>query len=153
MESPKQLKEATKGTPHSTGEVFYEEGGVGVPTIDDFPAAPHPSHAPASRTALGIDSPPALTGADRDSFQRFWTAYPKKLGYGNAQRAWCATVTPKVDTGDDDLPSRILAAVEAQSGSELWMKEGRRFVPTPARWLTEERWNDQLPRWHNGHED
>ncbi len=69
---------------------------------------------------------------DPPGFAEFWEVYPRKIGKGAARKAW-----RKVKA--DGRNGEIVAAVKAQSGSEQWR---RGFIPNPATWLNQERWND-----------
>lgn len=71
-----------------------------------------------------------------ERFSRFWEKYPKKRGKGAAERAW-SKIKP-----DEMLFQVILAALDHQRGSPDWIKAGGRFVPNPATWLNERRWED-----------
>jgi hypothetical protein len=44
---------------------------------------------------------------------------------------------------DSELQQKILAAIETQKASAQWSKEGGRFIPFPATWLNDERWEDE----------
>jgi hypothetical protein len=50
----------------------------------------------------------------------------------------------KVWLRSKDRPSIpvILAAVENQKRSEQWVKDGGQFIPHPATWLNQGRWDD-----------
>lgn len=37
----------------------------------------------------------------------------------------------------------MLAAIEAQARSRQWQDEGGRFIPNPATWLNQGRWQDE----------
>lgn len=41
------------------------------------------------------------------------------------------------------LVARMRAAIAAQRRSRQWLDEGGRFVPNPATWLNQERWDDE----------
>ena len=71
-------------------------------------------------------------------FDQFWALYPKKVGKGNALRSW-----KKIKAGNG-LFKKILSAVKQQSGSEQWQKEKGQFIPNPATWLNQGRWDDEL---------
>ncbi|MBA7690629.1 hypothetical protein ES703_99160 [subsurface metagenome] len=77
------------------------------------------------------------SGKVESKFDLFWSAYPKKMGKGAARRAF-EKIKPS-----DDLLQKILSAVEQQSKSEQWLKEDGRYVPNPATWLNQERWDDE----------
>ena len=77
-------------------------------------------------------------GGDVPGFAEFWTAYPKKIGKDAARKAWAKrTGVP--------LPA-ILSAIREQAQSEQWRKDGGQFIPNPATWLNQGRWEDEVPR-------
>ena len=77
------------------------------------------------------------TPSERESaFVRFWEAYPRKVGKEAARKAFAKV---KVDV------SLLLCAVQEQRQSEQWTKEGGKYVPNPATWLNQGRWEDKLP--------
>jgi hypothetical protein len=74
------------------------------------------------------------TRAARGKFDEFWSAYPRKLGIGAAERAW------KKATKDDDA-DRIIARVKDYG----WSKDPQ-YIPHPATWLNQKRWLDDPPK-------
>jgi hypothetical protein len=66
-----------------------------------------------------------------EAFGKFWEAYPRKVGKGQALRAW---------PGDDLLPE-ILAALEWQKPT--WRDP--KFVKHPSTWLNGRCWEDEKP--------
>lgn len=70
-------------------------------------------------------------------FDTFWKAYPKKVGKGAAEKAW-----KKIRQTDETI-SAILAAVERQKQSEQWQQAKGKFIPHPATWLNQRRWEDE----------
>lgn len=72
-------------------------------------------------------------------FEEFWAAYPKKVGKDAAAKAFAQR---KVDAG---LLALMLRAIAAQRGCEQWRKDGGQFVPNPATWLNQGRWQDEQP--------
>jgi len=72
------------------------------------------------------------------NFEKFWKSYPKKIGKGAARTAWDKL---KVT---DDLTDRIITAVEQQKKSQQWTKENGQFIPHPATWLNQSRWEDEV---------
>ena len=69
-------------------------------------------------------------------FESFWEAYPRKVG---KQKAWEAFQAVQA------APERLLYALTQQKRWEQWQREGGRFVPNPATWLSEGRWEDLKP--------
>jgi len=76
-------------------------------------------------------------GSLEDSFERFWSVYPKKRNKGDAWKAW-KSLKP-----DDSLVSAILAAVERARESVQWRKDDGQFIPYPATWLRARGWEDE----------
>lgn len=90
-----------------------------------------------SETNPKKNTPASAPPMDVSAFDQFWTAYPRKAGKGAARHAWkTGKLTEKLDA--------ILAAVEKQKASEQWRKEGGQFIPHPATWLRQERWEDEV---------
>jgi hypothetical protein len=66
-------------------------------------------------------------------FDEFWSAYPRKDAKPRALKAFAKVTEPLVN---------LLSAITRQRASELWSKEGGKYIPMPATWLNDERWND-----------
>jgi hypothetical protein len=73
----------------------------------------------------------------QESFRRFWARYPRKIGKGAAEKAW-QKLNPS-----PELVETILAQVEAAQATEQWQKDGGAFIPLPATWLNQRRWEDE----------
>lgn len=82
----------------------------------------------------GERKPPAW----EERFDRFWAAYPNKVGKDAARRAW-AKRKPS-----EELLKQMLEALEEQKCTKKWTVEGGRFVPNPATWLNQGRWEDEV---------
>ena len=78
-----------------------------------------------------------LVGA-LDGFDRFWNAYPKKRGKGDAEKAW-GKIRP-----DAALVEKMMGVIEKARRSVDWLKEGGQFVPYPATWLNRKGWEDVI---------
>lgn len=73
-----------------------------------------------------------------DPFETFWKAYPRKVGKGAARKLFFRLRCDKyLDT--------ILEALVEQRKCEQWNEAGGRFIPHPATWLNQERWDDEMP--------
>ena len=75
-----------------------------------------------------------------ESFDRFWSAYPRKQKKQDAMKAF-AKVAPPPDLLDD-----MLAAIEVWKQSAEWTREGGQFIPLPTSWLNGKRWQDATPQ-------
>lgn len=68
-------------------------------------------------------------------FEEFWQLYPRKVGKGQARKAWlAATLKTK--------PSVIIAAAKQQSAHLI--ASGLKYCPHPSTWLNGERWEDEV---------
>lgn len=68
-------------------------------------------------------------------FEKFWSAYPKKIGKKSAKKAFYRAKVP-VET--------LLTAIERQKCSNQWSKDNGQFIPNPTTWLNQGRWDDEL---------
>ena len=84
-----------------------------------------------------INTPVAPKGAKRSDaeFEVFWSAYPTKVGKQPARKAFDKVKVP-VET--------LVAAIERQKCSSQWSKDGGQYIPNPATWLNQCRWEDEL---------
>lgn len=95
-------------------------------------------------TVTDTDIPPYIPqGGDavdvqERRFAEFWKQYPKKVGKKAAQTAW------KRLKPDAALFDRIIQAVCSAKTSEQWTREGGRYIPNPATWINQGRWDDEL---------
>lgn len=80
-------------------------------------------------------SPQGAKRSDSD-FEIFWNAYPTKVGKQPAKKAFDKVKVP-VET--------LVAAIERQKCSSQWSKNGGQYIPNPATWLNQCRWEDELP--------
>lgn len=94
--------------------------------------------APTVKQKLTV---PATTAKDRirERFAEFWSAYPKKQGKGAAEKAFLK-ISPTAS-----LHETMIAAVRAAVLSRQWREQNGRFIPNPATWLNQRRWEDTLP--------
>jgi hypothetical protein len=72
-----------------------------------------------------------------EGFDDFWKAYPRKIGKGQARKAWKAAAKKAP-------PGEIVAALAVQA--KRWQQEGRspEYIPHPTTWLNGERWADEI---------
>lgn len=73
------------------------------------------------------------------SFDRFWAAYPNKVGKDAARKAWeKAKGKPKID--------EMLAILDRQKTWPKWRNDNGRYIPNPSTWINQGRWNDEPPQ-------
>ncbi len=72
---------------------------------------------------------------ETDGFASFWSAYPKKTAKPAALKAF------KAQKISGELPD-ILRDIEFRVSGDDWRKEGGKYVPNPATYLNQRRWED-----------
>lgn len=96
-------------------------------------------NANASETPCEGNAPNTNTNTNKttsrapDGFAEFWEAYPKKVGKGAAESSWKKHRPPL---------GLVLDAIKRVSSSDQWRKDGGQYVPNPATWLNQRRWED-----------
>ena len=74
-------------------------------------------------------------------FEKFWAAYPRRVAKLAAKKAW-DRIKP-----NSDLAESIVKAVEAQKSGDQWR---RGYIPNPATWLNQGRWQDETDSMESG---
>ncbi len=87
-------------------------------------------------TAQGAAKEAVAHSTTPEAFDVFWQAYPKKVGKLAAKKAFDKANVP-VET--------LLDALERQKCGEQWQKNNGQFIPNPATWLNQGRWEDEQP--------
>lgn len=84
---------------------------------------------------------PDFPDRGESGFESFWHLYPRKEGKQKAKEAY---IKRQVGLGV------ILDALGRQVSSEQWNREGGRFIPLPATWLNQRRWEDEPVQSYQG---
>ncbi len=116
---------------------------------DDTLLIPYPSPSdpvstsPSPVPVLLVDSPSVSESVPKikskpetKDFEQFWALYPRKIGKGAARKAW-EKINPV-----NGLCETICQQVERAMHTEQWTKEAGKFIPNPATWLNQARWED-----------
>jgi hypothetical protein len=72
---------------------------------------------------------------ETEAFELFWSIYPKKVAKPAAAKAF------KSAKVNGHLPD-VLADIESRKQTEDWKKNDGQFVPNPATYLNQRRWED-----------
>ena len=72
-------------------------------------------------------------------FDRFWDAYPRKESKPAARKAF-DKIRP-----DGELLSKMIDSIERWKRSQQWQENGGQFIPYPASWLNQRKWEDDPP--------
>jgi hypothetical protein len=72
------------------------------------------------------------------SFLQFYDAYPKHIGKEPAWKAWQKLngECPPVET--------LIEKINQFKETPDWQKDNGQFIPHPATWLNQKRWNDEI---------
>ena len=101
---------------------------VGYSTYNDFKSyQKKPTHNPIKRSQEGKNKE-----INKD-FEKFWKAYPKKVGKKKVQDKFDANNFPI------DL---IIKNIELQKKSDQW--QNQQYIPNPETYLNQERWTDEV---------
>lgn len=74
---------------------------------------------------------------EEGDFNIFWKEYPKKVGKGKAEEIFKKIKNkPPIE--------KLVEIIEKQKQSLQWNKESGQFIPNPATWLNQKRWDDDL---------
>ena len=71
-------------------------------------------------------------------FISFWNAYPKKKGKMKASEALNKIKEPRPTIQE------LIASIAIQKGTHDWQKDDGQFIPLPATWLNQRRWEDEI---------
>ncbi len=72
------------------------------------------------------------------SFECFYEKYPKHISRQTAKKSW-DRINPS-----EDLARTIFQRLEVHKQSEQWVKDRGQFIPHPATWLNQRRWEDEV---------
>lgn len=91
---------------------------------------------------LSISSSSEMRGSEcsasySDDFLEFWSAYPRKTGKGAAYKVFNKLKLTKKEKAD------ILSSIEWQKRSDQWLRDNGQFIPYPATYLNQRRWEDE----------
>ena len=107
-----------------------------------------------SRRTVGLPTKPFCEGAESSAgiakpnheeteqhlrtFNLFWAMYPNKKGKKTAMAKWL-----KIKPGKE-IFGAIMAGLEEYKKSDQWQRDNGQYIPHPATFLNQERWNDEL---------
>lgn len=82
---------------------------------------------------VGANTAPTLA----QTFDEFWHMYPKKVGKQAAKKVWGRLKAPK------EVLKKITSSLVWQASSDQWTRENGKFIPNPATYLNQGRWEDE----------
>ena len=72
-------------------------------------------------------------------FDDFWAAYPKKVAKETARSAFLKH-KPTLE-----LVEKMIVGIEKYKKTDQWTRDGGQYIPNPATWLNQKRWEDEIP--------
>lgn len=137
QKDPGAIPEGSTGDPTRTEDASHKDDD---PIREGVPNRPKGQGQGEGEGEVPPPTPRKRGAEPLDGFEEFWRHYPRKIGKGEAERAWPRAVAAA--GGDVDL---IIGGVKVALGTDrLDMREGGRFCPHPATWLNGKRWLDGL---------
>ena len=119
--------------------VLTTEDGLSLKQIEDkFKSMFKQAKIKSPIKSINLFKEPIKKGDYSEEFLRFWEAYPKKTGKGEANRIWQAQ-------GLDTLVTECLKTLSWQKKLVDWKKEKGQYIPMPSTWLNQRRWEDEDP--------
>jgi hypothetical protein len=85
------------------------------------------------------DTKEDISSTQKETFEIFWSAYPKKESKKKAFERWCKIKNPEIILQD------ILKALVWQKTQPNWTDQGGQFIPMATTYLNQERWLDEKP--------
>lgn len=119
-------------------EVRHNAGKMGGnPVLLKVPGNKCAPSSDSASIASPLEAPQGACAGDA-LFDRFWSVYPKKVAKDAARRAFAKRKPSEA------LLAKMLAAIEAQKRTDSWTQEHGRYIPHPATWLNQGRWEDAV---------
>lgn len=83
---------------------------------------------------------PNLPDLYTPEFLSFYEAYPKKIAKPSAFKAW-RKIAPS-----NGVVESIMKGLAKWKQSPDWLKDNGQYIPLPAKWLNQRRWEDEIPK-------
>ncbi|SDP46819.1 hypothetical protein SAMN05428967_2254 [Phyllobacterium sp. YR620] len=143
--SPSVPQESNASVPPESNTTDFS-----VPPESNESYLPEPAYKAGLQVGSNFDThgaPPsaALSGAaagtrvPESAFDKFWLAFPRKFQKPKARSAW-----DKINPSEE-LAGRIIEAASLWAAHYASQSTDKKWIPTPANWLTGERYDEDLP--------
>lgn len=132
---------------------FIEHQKVDKPSKNRNPLPPEDIESRVTREIVASDSRESSDETETDTetefkqkqkpscpndFQKFWEAYPKKIGKIKAEEAW------RKRNGQRPPLEAVLSKIAELKNSDQWKKDNGQYIPHPATWLNRGGWSDEV---------
>lgn len=129
-ENPTLQTKDINNTPYSPPE------GDATPSASTALLEPSPDNKPKRQRRIGRPKDGPTWKPER--FAGFWRVYPRKVAKQSAIKAW-----DKLQP--DDVTIALMGrALLRQIASEAWRRDDGQYIPHPATWLNQARWEDEI---------
>ncbi len=88
--------------------------------------------------ADGTGTPADHSTTSEDRFNRFWAAYPRKVGKAAAEKVF------KKLHPSEALLQKMFKTIEAEKKTLQWQRDNGQYIPHPTTWLNQGRWDDEV---------
>lgn len=112
----------------------------GQPSIGKVSIGKDSKHTPPKADDVTIEPTDETEYAYDPLFLKFWPLYPKRVGKGAAYRAW-KKIKP---APSQKLFDKIRLKLDVQRETPDWKKENGKYIPHPATYLNQRRWEDEV---------
>ena len=137
FEPPKESNEG--GQRHVAGGQPDVAGGATSEVAGGATSEVAPSNTPLntpSNNVLPMPAPKGNSSSPANLFQLFWLLYPRKVGKGDAEKAFMAAIK-------ENPPNAILAGTRRYGDQVRRDDTQPKYVKYPAGWLRAKRWLDE----------
>ena len=148
VQRAKDANRQADGTFAPAGTSDHPATPIQHPAGDPIQREVQPSPSPSPSLDPTTDSPPLSPSRGKRKltksqmarlpysidFERFWDAYPKKIGKGDAWVSWQRMEPPL---------EKALSTLAWQTTSARWVEEG--YVPNGSTYINQRRWDDEPP--------
>lgn len=105
--------------------------------------SPSSSLSPSLVGSKRVRARSASQAYDDPEFQKFWSAYPKKVSKGEAAKAWSQTdPSTNGEYVKRPLLDKVLNSIRIRKKSRDWQEDSGKYIPNPASWLRSAGWDD-----------
>jgi len=103
--------------------------------------SPPPAESECDDALFAVAAPPVAAAPPKpvDTFDAWWSKYPRKAAKGHARLAYASALKKPGIT-----PELLLAAVVAYSAHHVTCGTAKNWIAHPTTWLNGERWDDEL---------
>ena len=122
-------------------DVFAGDEGYDNPDGNPVSRAysPTPSTSP-STTPFPVAPEPSAPKGEAPGFDEFWSVYPRHESKPRAEKAWKAALKRGAD------PRAVIDGARSHAEGHAVRGTEPNFIPHPATWLNNDKWNDPPPK-------